>query len=107
MCYTSVLCEHLPGKSDPDHTCITIYSTNVKWDWDEGTKTASLDIFKFVINSVLSRKGAQFAAFDIGNFYLDTPIQKLEYFKIQFSKIPQEFVDEYNLIAYVQNGKVY
>ena len=89
MCYTSVLCEHLPGKSDPDHTCITIYSTNVKWDWDEGTKTASLDIFKFVINSVLSRKGAQFAAFDIGNFYLDTPMQNRNILRSKSPRFPK------------------
>ena len=32
---------------------------------------------------------------------------KPEYVKIQFSKIPQEFVDEYELTAYVHNGWVY
>ena len=60
-----------------------------------------------MVNSVILLKGAQFAAFGIGNFYLDTPIQKLEYVHIQFFKIHQEFIDEYYLTAYVHNGWVY
>ena len=39
-------------------------------------------------------KGGLFAFVDISNFYLDTPMKKPEYVKIQFSKIPQKFVDE-------------
>ena len=52
---------------------------------------------KFVINSVLSCKGAQFTIFHIGNLYLNTPMEKPEYVKIKFSKISQEFIDEYDL----------
>ena len=62
-----------------------------------GGETASLELLKRIINSVVSRAGAKFVAFDISNFYLDTPMKKAEYVKIQFSKIPQEFVDKYKL----------
>ena len=60
-----------------------------------------------MINSTLSRKGAKFAYFDIENFYLGTPLNRPEYVKIQMSKIPQEFIDEYNLTSIQHNGWAY
>ena len=51
VCYTSVLCQHRPGKSDPDRTRITICSANIRWEGDLGTNTVSLKLFKFMINS--------------------------------------------------------
>jgi hypothetical protein len=62
-----------------------------------------------MINSVLSRKGAKFCTFDISNsnFYLCTPLDRPEYIKIKLSDIPQEFIDEYNLMQHVHNDWVY
>ena len=77
VCYTSVLCQHRTGKSDTDRTQITICGINVRWEGNVGTNTASLELFKFVINRVLSRKGERLAIFDIGNFYLNTPMKNL------------------------------
>ena len=94
VCYTYVLCQELPGKSYSNRTCITICGTNVRYPRDVGTKTASLEILNLIINSVISRQGAKFSAPDIRNFHLNTPIKKARYVKIQFSGIPQEFVDE-------------
>ena len=94
MCYTSVLFKERPGKSDTNRTRITICGMNVRYPGDVGTKTASLELLKLIINSVISIAGAKFVAFDIRNFSLDTPTKKAEYFKIQFFKIPQGFVDE-------------
>ena len=77
--------------------------TQVMWE----QKTASLELLKLIINSVISRAGAKVVAFDISNFYLDAPTKKAEYVKMQFSKIPQEFVDEYKLQEYAQNVWLY
>ena len=90
-----MLCQEHLGKSDPKRTRITICGTNVQYPGDVRTKIASLELLKIIINSVISREGEKFIAFDIINLYLDTPMKKVEYVKIQFSKIPQEFVDEY------------
>ena len=60
-----------------------------------------------MINSVLSRKGAKYECFDIENFYLSTPLGRPEYVKIQLSKIPEEFIKEYNLTTLVHKGWVY
>ena len=73
-----------------------------------GTKTASMDLIKLLINSVLSRKGAKFVTFNIKNFYLQTPLTRPEYVRIKLSDIPSEFINEYSLMDYVHaNGWVY
>ena len=54
ICYTSVVCEVRPGKKDPNCTRITIYGTNVCYPGDVVTNTASLEIFKIMINSIIS-----------------------------------------------------
>ena len=56
ICYTSVVCEVRPGENDPNRTRITIFGTNVCYPGDFGTNTASLELFKLMINSLLSRK---------------------------------------------------
>ena len=52
--YTSVVCEVRPQKDDPNRTRITIGGNPICYLIDVGTKTASLELFKLVINSVLS-----------------------------------------------------
>ena len=86
ICYTSVVCEVRPGKKDPNRTRITICGTNVCYPGDVGTNMASLELFKLMINSMLSRKGAKYVCFDIENFYLSTHLGRPEYVKIQLSK---------------------
>ena len=92
ICYTSLVCELRPGKKDPNRKRITIYGTNVFYPGYIGTNTASLELFKLIIVSILSRAGAKYVCFDIENFYLSTPLGIPEYVKIQLSKIPQEFI---------------
>ena len=96
-----------PEKADPDRTQITIAGNRICYPGDVGTKTAPLELVKLMINSVLSRKGAKFCTFDISNFYLCTPLDRPEYIKIKLSDIPQEFIDEYNLLHHVHNDWVY
>ena len=74
--YTSVVYEIKPGKKDPNCTRITICGTNICYPRDVGTNTASLELFKLMINSVLSRAGENYVCFDIENFYLSTPLDK-------------------------------
>ena len=53
ICYTSVVCEVRPGGKDPNRKRIIICGTNVCYPGDVGTNTASLELFKLMINSVL------------------------------------------------------
>ena len=60
-----------------------------------------------MINIIISLIGAKYVCFDIENFYLSTPLGKPECVKIQLSKIPQEFIEEYNLTMFAHRCWVY
>ena len=107
ICHTLVVCEVRPEKDDPDRTRITIGGSRICFPGDVGTNTASLELVKILINSVLSRKGARFSTIDLKNFYLDTPMPDPEYVRIKMTDIPEEFIEEYNLIGRDRDGWVY
>ena len=102
-----VVCKVKPHKEDPNRTRITVAGSQISYPGDVGTPTGSLDLVKFMINSVLSRRNARFVSFDLKNFYLQTPMDRSEYFCIKLSDIPQEFIDEYDLNEADQHGWIY
>jgi hypothetical protein len=102
-----VVCEVRPEKDDPDRTCITIGGSRICFPGDVGTNTASLELFKVLLNSVLSRKGARFSTIDLKNFYLDTPMPDPEYVRIKITDIPAEFIEEYKLAGTDRDGWIY
>jgi hypothetical protein len=107
ICHTLVVCKVRPEKDDPDRTRITIGGSRICYPGDVGTNTASLELVKILLNSVLSRKGARFSTIDLKNFYLDTPMPDPEYVRIKMTDIPEEFIEEYNLIDRDRDGWVY
>jgi hypothetical protein len=92
-----VVCEVCPEKDDPNHTRIIIGGNHICYPGDVGTNTASLELLKLLLNSVLSWKGAHFSSINLKNFYLDTPMPDPEYVCIKIFYIPDEFINEYNL----------
>ena len=92
ICHTLVVCKVRPEKDDPDRTRITIGGSRICYPGDVGTNTASLELVKILLNSVLSRKGARFSTIHLKNFYLDTPMPDPEYVRIKLSDIPEEFI---------------
>ena len=105
--HTSVICKVRPQKKYPKRMKITISGNRICYLGDVVTPTASLELFKLLINSVLSRKGARFLCFDIKNFYLGTPLDRPKYARIHLKDIPQEFIAEYNLTNYARGSWVY
>ena len=89
-----MVCKVRPEKSNPNCTRITIDGNRITFPSDVGTPTESLGLAKLVFNSVLSRPGAKFITFDIWNFYLQTPLNRPEYFRVKLSDIPDEFAQE-------------
>ena len=73
IAFSKVVCTFCPDKADLNRTRITIAGQNIKYPGDVGTKNASLNLVKLLLNSVLSRQGAKFVTFDIRNYYLQTP----------------------------------
>ena len=77
--YTSVIYEVRQEKEDPNRTRITILGNRICYPGDVGTTTAALELFKLLINSILSHKGARFVCFNIKNVYLCTPLDRPKY----------------------------
>ena len=63
-----------PGKPDPNRTRVTIGGNTITYLGDCGTKTASLETVKLVLNSTLSTPNARYMTADLENFYLMTPL---------------------------------
>ena len=62
--YTKVVCEVREGKDDENRTRITVGGNLICNLGNAGTNTASLDLVKLMLNSVISRKGARFSCID-------------------------------------------
>ena len=105
--HTRVVCEYRHDKDDPNRTHITIAGGHTLVHFDVSTPTGSLELVNLMINSVLSQQNAQFAAFDIKNFYLDTPMENPEYVRVKLEDIPREFIEEYHLLENESHGWVY
>jgi hypothetical protein len=72
-----------------------------------GINTASLELLKLLLNSVLSQKGARFSSINLKNFYLDIPMPKLEYVCIKILDIPDKFIDKYKCTGLGRDGWIY
>jgi hypothetical protein len=86
---------------------LTVGGNQIEYPGDKSTRTAGLTTAKILINSVISTLGAKFLVVDIENFYLNTPLGRLEYMVIKLSSLPQETIDKYDLIELAQDGEVY
>ncbi len=102
-----VVCEVRPEKDDPNCTQITMGGNCICYPADVGTNTASLELLKLLLNSVLLQKGACFSSINLKNFYLDTPMPKPEYICIKILDIPQEFINKYTLTGLDCDGWIY
>jgi hypothetical protein len=94
-------------KEEKERTRLTVGEDNIEYPGDKSTRTAGLTTAKILINSVISTLGSKFLVIDINNFYLNTPLGRFEYMVINFSSLPQETIDKYDLIKLSQDGKVY
>jgi hypothetical protein len=74
---------------------------------DVGTNTASMELLKLLLNSVLSQKGAHFSSINLKNFYLKMPMPEPEYICIKILDIPNEFINEYKLTGLDCDGWIY
>jgi hypothetical protein len=102
-----VICKVCPEKDNPNCTQITIEGSQICYPGDVGTNTASLELVKILLNSVLSWKGAHFSTIDLKKFYLDTPMPDPEYVCIKTMDIPDKSILEYNLLGCDRDGWVY
>jgi hypothetical protein len=83
--YSKVVCKVRPEKGDDaNHTRITIGRNNIAYPGDVGTPTGSIELVELLV-SVLSQCNARLATMDLKNFYLNTPLDQLEYVRIKLA----------------------
>ena len=91
--YARIVVEYKPQKQEKECTCITVGGNIINYPDNVSTKTAEVTTAKILINSTISTPNARFCAFDIGNFYLGTPMKQYEYMFIYLKDIPLDIVD--------------
>ena len=95
--YARVVIDFRPQKEDPNRVRITAGDNLIKYPGELTTRTADLTTSKILWNSVISTDNARFAALDVGNFYLETPLERYEYMQLPLKHFPQHKIDQYNL----------
>ena len=77
---------------------MVVGGNRINYPGEVGTPTAEMLLVKILLNSVISTRGAKFMSIDIKNFYLATPMERYEYLKLKLCDIPEEIINEYNLL---------
>ena len=78
----------------------------IVYEGDTAAHTASMQLIKLLLNSVVSDTDAKFMTADIKDFYLGTPLPTTEHMRIKLEHIPQHVVDTYDMAKYAHNGAV-
>ena len=95
--YARIVCNERPEKKDPDRTRITMGGNRINYPGDCGTPTADILTVKLLLNSVISTQHAKFMTIDIKDFYLMTPMDRPEYFRMSLELFPDDIIEEYKL----------
>jgi hypothetical protein len=64
---------------------------------DCGTPTVDMVKVKIHLNSIVSTKGACYCTIDLKDFYLNTPMARLEFIRMKLAELPKEFTRIYKL----------
>jgi hypothetical protein len=106
--YAKFVCTIRPQKQEVHRTRLTIGGNLINYPGDISTPNADMTLAKILINSTLSTPNAKWLGADLKDFYLNTPMDRYEYMRIPLRLIPQEIIDQYNLLAKVAaDGYVY
>ena len=95
--YGSFSCDFKPNKEEKERTRLTAGGDRINYPGDTGTPTADMTLFKIIMNSVISTKGARCMMIDLKDFYLNTPMERPEYMRLKLSDIPEEIIVQYKL----------
>ena len=83
--YARLVVDFCPQKDDPNRVRMTAGGNLIQYAGELTTRTSDLSTAKNLWNSVVSTEGAKFAAFDISNMYLHTPLAPEDY---EYMRIP-------------------
>ena len=78
----------------------------LEYQGEVSTNTAGLTTIKLLLKSVISSILAKFTTADVKNFYLNTPMEELEYMKIPVIFVQDEIKVEYKVSEFEHDGYV-
>jgi hypothetical protein len=96
-----------PTKAEIHRVRVTVGGDKLDYAGVTSTQCASLTTTKCHLNSTISTPDAKYMVLDIKDFYYGTPMERYEYMKLPLTLIPQEVIDQYNLLDLVSDGYVY
>ena len=105
--YGQIVVDYLPHKTEPNCTRLTLGGNLINYPGYFSTLTADTTTAKIVINSTISTPKSKYLMGDVKHFYLGTTMTRYEYFRLSITIIPQEIIDQYNLLPLVRNSYVY
>ena len=105
--YGRIVAEIRPHKAETYRTRLTVVGNLINFPVDFTTPTVDLIMAKLIFNSVLSKINVKFMRADIANFYLNNPMNRYEYMKLPLDIVPEEIIQQYNLINLAHKGFVY
>ena len=106
--YGTFVCSVRPEKKEPNRTRFVVGGNKINYPGEVATPTADMLVAKILLNSTISTKNAKFMTMDISNFYLNTPLKRPEFLRLNIKDVPQEIIDEYQLKTIMDpDGSIY
>jgi hypothetical protein len=105
--YGRFVVEIRPNKSETHRVHLTVGGNLIQYSGDVSTRSADLTTSKSLWNRTISTEGAKYMCLDVKKYYLGTPMESFEYMRIPIKLIPQEIIDQYNLVPLVSDGHVH
>ena len=96
-----------PEKDEPNRSRPTAGGNLINYPFEVSAPICGMPTIKLHWNSVLSTPGAEYATFDISNFYLNCRLKRPEYMRLPLKIFPREILDKYNLEKIAVDGWVY
>ena len=99
--------QHQTQKKEIQILRITVGGDKLSYDVPLSTPTADFTTAKLNFNSAFSTPDAKYLIVDVKNLYLNNTMNKLEYYKISLSLVPQEIIYKYDLTIKQVDGFVF
>ena len=101
--YASFVCDYRPLKREQHRVRIVVGGDKSSYPSDAASPATDLLETKVIIKSVISdaHKGARFLSADLKDYFLATPMNRSEYMKIAIKRIPEDIIEQYNLLKKV------
>jgi hypothetical protein len=104
--YGSFVLEIKEHKEEREHARLTVGGDQIEYPGDKSTRTAGSHINNPYQQRHINKR-SKIPGGGYKNFYLNTPLTRLEYMVTNLSSLPHEIIDEFGLLELAHDGRVY